>query len=98
LEAAGICENGTRPRHEFVETAHPFNAFMAGPEEEMVGVREDDFGVKVVGEVAWREPFDGALRADGHENRGFYNAVGRVEQAGTSAGLRAGGLDFEAKI
>jgi len=30
LKAAGVCEDGARPGHEFVEAAQTFDAFVAG--------------------------------------------------------------------
>jgi hypothetical protein len=97
LEAAGIGEDGAGPGHKFVETAEAFDAFVAGAKEEVVRVGEDDFGVEIVDEIAWRQAFDCALGADGHEDGGFDGAVGGVEEASARAGLGAGGLDFEAE-
>ncbi len=79
LETAGIGKNGAGPGHELVESAHAFNAFVAGAEEKMVGVGEDDFGIEVIDEIAGRKTFDGALSANGHEDRGFDDAVGSAE-------------------
>ena len=53
---------------------------------------------EVRGEVALGEPFDGGLRPDGHENRGFDGSMGGVEQAGAGAGVRALGLNFEGDL
>ncbi len=78
-----------------METAHTLDAFMAGAKEQVVGICEDDFGVEIVDEIARRKAFDGALRADGHEDRGFDGAVSGVEKASARAGLGAVGLDFK---
>jgi hypothetical protein len=78
-----------------METAHTFDAIMTRAEEQVVGIREDDFGVKIVDEIARRKAFDGTLGADGHEYRRFDSAVSGVKEASARAGLGAGGLDFK---
>ena len=71
---------------------------VAGPEEEVIGVGEDDFGAEVLGEIALREAFDGGLGADGHEDGSFDIAVGGVEDAGAGAGVGAFGDDVEGDL
>ena len=78
-----------------METAHALDAFMAGAEKEVVGVGKDDFGVKIVDEIARGKAFDRALGADGHEDGGFDGAMSGVQKAGARAAVGAGGLDFE---
>ncbi len=85
LKAAGVGEEGARPTHEFVKAAHAADYFVAGAEIEMVGVAEDDFCAERFERVL-RDGFDGALRADGHEDRGFDGLVGEDETAATAAG------------
>src|ERR1700733_3451707 len=80
-----------------METAHTFDALVAGAKKKMVGVGENDFGVKIVAEIAWGQAFYGALCAHRHEDWGFDDAMGRTQKAGASPCLRAGGLNFKAK-
>jgi hypothetical protein len=63
----------------------------------MIGVPEDDLGVQLGNQVPRQDAFDGRLRADGHENRGFNDAVGGVEQPGPGSCFGAGGLEFESE-
>jgi len=97
LEAAGVGENGVAPGHEAMESAELANQFVAGPEEEVVGVCQDDLGVEVL-EIALVEGFDGRLGADGHEHGGLDIAVGGVEDAGAGAGSGALGEEFEGDL
>jgi hypothetical protein len=78
-----------------MQTAHALNSFVAGAEEQVVGVRQNDFGVQIVDEIARCQALDGALGADGHEYRRLNYAMRGVQQSGTRAGLRAGCLYFE---
>jgi hypothetical protein len=95
LESAGIGEDGSGPGHEFVESAELTDGFVAGAEEEVISIGEDDFGVEVVQQLNGEEALDGRLGADGHEDRGFDRAVGGVEDPGSGAGSGAGGLKVE---
>jgi len=96
LKAAGVSEEGARPTHEFVKAAHAADCFVAGAEIEMVGVAEDDFRAEGFERVL-RDGFDSALRADGHEDGGFYGLMGQEETAATAAGGGFGeNLEFEA--
>jgi len=61
----------------------------------MIGVGEDDAGVKIAGEVALGDAFDGGLGADGHEDRRLDDAVVGVEESGASASGGALGLYFK---
>src|ERR1700679_1283100 len=80
LEAAGVSEEGARPTHEFVKAAHAADWFVAGAEIEMVGFAEDNFRGERFERVL-RDCFDGALRADGHEDGGFNGLMGQEETA-----------------
>ena len=97
LESAGIGENSAGPGHKFVESAELTDGFVAGAEEEVIGVGQDDFGVEVVEELGGEDAFDRCLSANGHEDRGFDGAVGGVEDTGSGAGGGAGGLEVEAE-
>lgn len=97
LEAARIRENGAVPVHEAVEAAELADEFMAGAEVEVVGIRENDFGVEFRGEVIGGEPFHRRLRAHRHKDGGFDGAVGGMQHSGPGAGFRASGLEFKAK-
>ncbi len=61
---------------------------MAGAQEEVVGVGEDDRRVEIVPEVALGEAFDGGLGADRHEDGGGDVAMFGVEDAGARASFR----------
>jgi len=97
LEAAGVGEDGTGPLHEAVEAAEGLDELVAGAQEEVVGIAEDDAGVQVGDKIPLRNSFDGGLRADGHEDGGFDGAVRGVEEAGPGAGVGTSGEDFEAQ-
>ena len=94
LKAAGVSEESARPTHESVKAAHAADCFGAGAEIEMVCVAEDDFCAerfeRVLGDC-----FDGALRADRHEDWGFDGLVGQKETAATAAG---GGFGEELEL
>ena len=91
LKAAGVSEERARPTHEFMKAAHAANGFVAGAEIEMVGVAEDDFCAEGFERVL-RDGFDGALRADGHEDWGL---DGLMRQKKTAASATGGGLGEE---
>ncbi len=96
LEAAGVGEDGARPGHEAVQAAELADQFVAGAQEEMVGVGEDDLGVEIVRcQVALHDAFDRGLRADRHEDGRFDDAVRGVNEAGARAGGGADGFEFE---
>jgi hypothetical protein len=89
LEAAGIGEDGVGPRHEAVKSAHFADELVAGAEEEMVGVGQQDFDAEIFGEVALGESFDGGLGADRHEYGGFDGDMGGVKESRARAGFGA---------
>ena len=64
-------------------------SLVAGPQEQMIGIGQQDLDAEILGEVALGESFDRGLRADRHEYRRFDGAMRGVEQAGARAGLRA---------
>jgi hypothetical protein len=86
LEASGIREDRTGPRHEFVETSKAAYGFMSGAEEEMIGVRKDDLGVECIGKIAWHHALHRGLCSDGHKYRSFDCSVRGMEQTGSGSG------------
>jgi hypothetical protein len=46
LEAAGVRENGPVPRHEPVESAHVAHQLVAGTQEQVIRIGEDDLGAR----------------------------------------------------
>jgi hypothetical protein len=85
LKAAGVSEHCARPADEFVQAAHAANEFVTGTEIEMVGVAQDDFSAEGFERVLW-DGLDGALRADGHEDRSFDGLVGKMKTGAAAAG------------
>ena len=98
LEAAGIGENCVGPGHEAVQSAHFADELVAGAQEKMIGVGEEDLDAEVLGEVALAESFDGGLRSHRHEYRGFDGPVRGVEQSSPRAGLWAFGHELEGDL
>jgi hypothetical protein len=98
LEAAGIGEDGARPRHEFVKAPEFADEFVAGTEEKMVSVGEDDGGFEIFPKIPLREALHGCLGSDGHEGGGGDIAVLSVKDAGAGAGYRAFGEKFEGDL
>jgi hypothetical protein len=95
LESARVGEDRAGPGHELVESTKGADGLVAGPEEEVVGIREDDPGVELGFDVAREDSFECGLGADGHEYGGFDDAVSGVDESGTRTGGGAGGLEFE---
>jgi len=85
LEAAGVSEDGARPTDEAMQAAHAADGLVAGAQIEMVSVAEDDFDAEGF-EPVLGDGFDGALRADGHEDRRFDGLMGQEETAATATG------------
>ena len=52
LESARVRQDGPRPGHEFVQPAELADQFMSGAQEEVIGVGQDDFGVKLALDIA----------------------------------------------
>ena len=55
------------PRHEAVQPAERADQLVAGTQEEMIRVGEDDPGVDLAGEVALQHALYRGLGAHGHE-------------------------------
>ena len=96
MKAATIGEDGAGPVHEFVKAAEGLDGFVTRTQDEMVGIGEDDRRVDLGFEIAGHDPFDGGLRADGHEDGRRDGTVGSVEGASTSASM--GAFGFEVKV
>eukprot|EP00456_Euglypha_rotunda_P050579 TRINITY_DN40712_c0_g1_i1.p1 TRINITY_DN40712_c0_g1~~TRINITY_DN40712_c0_g1_i1.p1 ORF type:complete len:123 (-),score=17.50 TRINITY_DN40712_c0_g1_i1:313-681(-) len=95
LEATGVGQNGARPADVFVQAAEIANQFMAWAQVEVVGIRQNDFGVQILFQLRRGQAFDGSLGADGHENGGFDDSVRGMNPSGTGAGDGAFGLQFK---
>ena len=68
---------------------------MARPEEQMIGVAEDDLGVYVIQEIASQHALDGCLGAHRHEHRGLDIPVRGVQNPGSGPGFGADRLKLE---
>ena len=71
---------------------------MAGPQEEVIRVRENDVRIDLIQQGVLGDALNGRLRAHGHENRGFDGPVRCMQQAGTGFGVRTLGDDLEAHL
>jgi hypothetical protein len=78
-----------------MKAAKPPDDFMAGPEEKVISVGENDRRVDFVQKLLRGKPFDSRLSADGHENRGGNRAVGGVQEPRARARNGALSLKFE---
>src|SRR5205085_5833351 len=67
LKASGIRKDGARPRHERMEPAEMTYQLVPRAQKKMIGVGQDDLGVKLARKIALHDPFDRGLRADRHE-------------------------------
>ena len=95
LEAAGIGQDGARPGHEVVQPAEFADQLVAGAQEQVIGVGQDDLGIEFVCQIALHDAFDGGLRAHRHEDGSFDDAVRGVDAAGARAGVGALGDEFK---
>lgn len=76
------------PALQLVCTADFVEDCLPGLETKVVGVVEAETAAGGF-ELLWSEAFEGALRCDRHEERGFNGAVGEAEDGGASSrGLR----------
>ena len=92
LEAAGVREDRSAPPREGVHATEFLDEFLAGPEMEVVRVREHDVGAQRA-HLVGVERLDRPLRPDGHERRCPDLAARRGEHAGT--GRAVGRFDAE---
>lgn len=70
---------------------------MPRPQEEVVGVGQDDRSINVVFEITGHHTLDTGLSADRHENGRGDDAMGGVELACPCASIRAHRLQFKLK-
>jgi hypothetical protein len=80
LIPAAVGEDGPAPADEAVEAAAAGDQFVAGTQEKVIGVAEDDLRADFL-EVAVPHRLDGALRADRHEGGRLDDAVRRPQLA-----------------
>ncbi len=81
LEAAGIRQDRSRPRHETMQSAEIAHGFDSGAEVKMISVAEKNLNPEFFENIL-RHTFDCGRRADGHEHGSFDLAVRRDEAAG----------------
>src|SRR5688572_18631666 len=80
LKPPAIGQDGAMPADEFMEAAASRNQFIAGAEEQVVGVAENDFGTRV-NEVSMQCRLHRPLRPDRHERRRLHNPMRGVQLA-----------------
>ena len=93
LVAARVGQDRAVPAHEAMEPAELGDQLVAGPEEEVVGVAENDVRADRP-HLVGVERLDRRLRPDRHEGRGRNVAVRRAEDAGARGPV--GGDDLKA--
>lgn len=71
---------------------------MPRPQIEVVRIGEQNLDAEFAGKSLLREPLDGRLRADRHENGGLDGSMRRVQQSRPGACMRALGDDFEGNL
>jgi len=94
LKAAAVREDRSRPPDEPVQTAAAGDQLVTGPQEQMVGVAQDDLGIHLL-QVAMQCRLDGSLRPDRHERRRLHGAMRGLEFTEPRQAVRA--LEREAK-
>ena len=94
LEAAAVGEDRPVPVHEAVQAAQLGDQLVAGPQGEVIGVAEDD-AAPASRELLGRQPLDGGLGADGHEDRRLDDAVRRVQPAPPGGAVGVPGVESE---
>jgi len=94
LEAAAVGQDRSGPVHEAVETAEALDQLMAGPDEEMVGVAEDDLGPHLQ-QILRGHRLDGGLGADRHEDRRLEDAVPGPDLAAPGGTFAGSGMKGE---
>ncbi|MEY4246312.1 MAG: hypothetical protein RLZZ245_3897 [Verrucomicrobiota bacterium] len=94
LESARVSEHGFLPSGEIMESAEVADQFVAWAEPEVVGIPENDLRTEFL-DFLGVESFDGALSADGHENRCFDGSMRQNESSAARGGLWIGGEDGE---
>ncbi len=85
LEPARVGQDRPVPAHEPVQAAELRDPFVAGPQVEVVGVRQDDRGADLA-DVVGREGLDRRVGPDRHELRRLDDAVGQRQPPGPCPG------------
>ena len=94
LIAAAVCKDWLVPADESMKTAECADAGGAGPQVEMIGIRENDLRSQRI-EVSMRHCLDCALRADRHEGRRVDVAMGRREHTSPRGAVGVGHAEAE---
>ncbi len=94
LEAAGVGDDRPVPAHEVVQAAEPGDQLVAGVQEEVVRVAEDDV-VAERGDLGGQQALDRRLRGERDEMRRADVAVRRVQDAGAGARARVARGDVQ---
>ena len=84
-----ICQVPSRSQRQPAQLA---NQLVPGPQEQVIGVRQDHVGVQFHLEIALHHTLHRGVRAHGHEHGSFNNAVRGVDSSGTGAGVGALGF------
>jgi hypothetical protein len=92
LEAAGIGEDGSRPRHEAVQAAELADGFDSRTQIEVIGVAQKNLHAEFFENIL-RDRFHGPDRAHGHEHRSLDLAMRREQASGP--GPACAGIDME---
>src|SRR6202050_3426993 len=79
LEASGVGEDRTRPRHETMQPAELADSFDSGTQIKVISVAEKNLHAKFFEDIL-RHPFHRGHGADRHEHRGFNYSM-RSEQS-----------------
>ena len=95
LESAGVGQDGAIPAHEAVNAAGATEDFRAGPEQQVIGVCEQDLRAGFL-ERARQLRLDRRLRPDRHEERRLHFVVQGAK--GRGARMRIGRDRFETKM
>ena len=82
------------PANEVVQATGAGDEIAAGPEEQVVGVPEDDLGTRIK-KVPVQRRLDGPLRAHRHEGGRLDCAMRGMQPSPARAGLWASGKEFE---
>src|SRR4051794_14214653 len=78
-----------------MESAQLPNGFMAGSQEQVIGVGKEDWRIDLIQQLLGSHSLDGRLRTHGHENRSRDRPVVRVEETGSCPRDRAFRLNFK---
>ena len=97
LEAAAVGEDRPLPADEAVQAAATRDQLVAGTQQQVIRVGEDDLGARLF-EVAVASRLDGTLRADRHERRRLHDAVRRLELAETRRAVGASHGETESAL